>query len=99
VLWGGLAGLFRKLTGRVRRDQPQPVFPRYGKPAVQTELSLDKVTVVRNDLEESDLEIVTAKTDTSTQVAPSVAPATPNRGPVPPALKKMTNRLLGVKLS
>jgi len=97
--WSKLVALFQKWTGRLRRRPSQSVFPRYGKPAVQTELSLDKVTVVRNDLEESDLEIVMAKTDTSTQVAPSVAPATPNRGPVPPALKKMTSRLLGVKLS
>jgi len=101
ALWGKLAGLCRKLTGRVRRNRSQSVFPRYGKPAVQTELSLDRVTVVRNDLEESDLEIVTAQTDTSTQVAPTVAPVAPKaaRGPVPPALKKMTHRILGVKPS
>ena len=94
--------LAKRLWGRVkrvRRKEPRSLIPRFGKPAVQTELSLDNVKVVRNDLEESDLEIVTAQTDTSTQVAPTAAPAAPNRGPVPPALKKLTDRLLGVKLS
>jgi hypothetical protein len=84
---------------RVRREEPRPLLPRLGKPAVQTELSLDNVRVVRNDLEESDLEIVTAQTDTSAQVAPTTPPAAANRGPVPPALKKLTDRMLGVKLS
>jgi len=85
---------------RVRHKEPRAVIPRFGKPAaVQGELSLDNVKVVRNDLEESDLEIVMAQTNTSAQVAPTVAPASPDRGPVPPALKKLTNRMLGVKLS
>jgi len=97
-LKAGLAGLLNRVR-RVRRKEPTSVIPRFGKPAVQGELSLDNVRVVRNDLEESDLEIVTAETNTSAQVAPTAAPATPNRGPVPPALKKITNRVLGVKLS
>jgi len=33
-------------------------IPRFGKPAVQGELSLDKVKVVRSDLNHSDLEVV-----------------------------------------
>jgi len=94
--------LVAKLTGRlkrVRRKEPASVIPRFGKPAVQGELSLDRVQVVRNDLEESDLEIVTAQTSTSAQVAPSVAPTSPNRGPMPAALKKLTNRITGVNVS
>lgn len=90
-------GLWDRLL-RVRRKEPRPLLPRLGKPAVQTELSLDNVKVVRNDLEESDLEIVTGTTQTRTQVAPTQASPTPNRGPVPPALKKLTDRMLGVKL-
>lgn len=97
-LWDLALNLLGRMK-RVRRKEPQSVIPRFGKPAIQGELSLDNVKVIRNDLEESDLEIVTAQTGTSTQVAPSVAPMTPNRGPVPPALKKLTNRMLGVKLS
>ena len=97
-LWDFSLNLLSRMKP-VRRKEPQSVIPRFGKPAIQGELSLDNVKVLRNDLEESDLEIVTAQTGTSTQVAPSVAPMTPNRGPVPPALKKLTNRMLGVKLS
>jgi hypothetical protein len=37
------------------------VIPRFGKPLVQGELSLDGVKVVRNDLSETDLEIVPAQ--------------------------------------
>lgn len=95
--------LAARLTGRlrrVRRKEPASVIPRFGKPAVQGELSLDKVQVVRNDLEESDLEIVTAQTSTSAQVAPSVAPAKPtDRGPMPTVLKKLTHRITGVNVS
>ena len=35
-----------------------PSVPRFGKPAVQGELSLDKVKVVRSDLAHADLEVV-----------------------------------------
>ena len=86
-----------KLVRLVRKRDPQQVFPRLGKPAVQTELSLDNVHVVRNSLEDSDLEIVTAETSTSSQVAPTKPVAAPNRGPVPVALKKITGPLGSVK--
>jgi hypothetical protein len=35
-------------------------IPQFGKPVVQTELSLDRVRVVRNDLAHADLEVVRA---------------------------------------
>jgi hypothetical protein len=35
-----------------------PKMPRFGKPAVQGELTLDKVKVVRSDLTHADLEVV-----------------------------------------
>ncbi len=35
-----------------------PTIPRFGKPGVQGELSLDKVKVVRSDLAHADLEVV-----------------------------------------
>ena len=35
-----------------------PSIPRFGKPGVQGELSLDKVKVVRSDLAHADLEVV-----------------------------------------
>ena len=90
-------GLTRKVTGRFRRQQPESVLPRLGKPAVQTFLSLDNVRVMRNSLEDSDLEVVTSKTATSTQVAPTTPVASPKRGPVPAALKKIGARLMSLK--
>lgn len=92
-----LLGILGRLPGRFRRAEQKPILPRFGKPAVQTELSLDNIKVVRSDLEDSDLEIVTAETATSTQVAPSAPVASPKRGPLPPALKKLTGRILGSK--
>lgn len=101
ALWGKLAGfcgtLWSKLAGLFRKSEPKSPFPRLGKPAVQTELSLDTVKVVRNSLEDSDLEIVAVETVTSAQVAPTKPVAEPKRGPVPPALKKITERLMSVK--
>jgi hypothetical protein len=37
-----------------------PAIPHFGKPAVQAELSLEKVQVVRGDLAHADLEVVDA---------------------------------------
>jgi hypothetical protein len=92
-----LSGLTRKVSGLFRRKEPATVFPRLGKPAVQTLLSLDNVRVIRNSLEDSDLEIVTTRTATSTQVAPTTPVASPKRGPVPAALKKLSARLMSLK--
>jgi len=39
----------------------KPAIPRFAKPPVQGELSLDRIRVVRNDLSDADLEIVPAK--------------------------------------
>lgn len=93
-----VAGWVGRLLGWFRRSEPNSFIPRFGKPAVQTELSLDNVRVLRSDLVESDLEVVVADTATGTQAGPRVPVATPNRGPVPPALKKLTDRILGPQL-
>lgn len=42
---------------KVRRTK-RPAIPVFGKPAVQSELSLETVKVVRNDLADADLEVV-----------------------------------------
>jgi hypothetical protein len=44
-----------------RRPQQRSAIPKFSKLAVQGELSLDKVKVVRNDLSEADVEIITAR--------------------------------------
>jgi len=92
-----LPGLARKVSALVRRKESASPLPRLGKPAVQTFLSLENVRVMRNNLEDSDLEVVTAKTVTSTQVAPTMPVAAPKRGPVPAALKKLSSRLMSLK--
>jgi hypothetical protein len=97
VAWTKTKRIATKLTGLIRKRDSKNVFPRLGKPAVQAELSLDSVRVVRNSLEDSDLEIVTAETTTSSQVAPTKPVAEPKRGPVPTALKKITGPLVSVK--
>jgi hypothetical protein len=64
-----LSGWRAKLGGllpRPRAAKVKPAIPRFTKPAVQGELSLDRIRVVRNDLSDADLEVVPAK-----------APATP----------------------
>jgi hypothetical protein len=57
---------FRRKAAKVTR-----VIPQASKSPVQGELSLDQVRVVRNDLSDADLEVVTAK-----------APADPDRADV-----------------
>jgi hypothetical protein len=43
----------------------KPAIPRFPKPPMQGELSLDRIKVLRNDLSDADLEIVPAKSPTA----------------------------------
>jgi hypothetical protein len=61
-----------------RQTQPRSAIPKFSKTPVQGELSLDKVKVVRNDLSEADVEIITAN------AAPKPKPQ-----PTPPADETM----------
>jgi hypothetical protein len=70
-----LFGLFTRPSGRAAK----PAIPRFPKPPVQGELSLDRIKVVRNDLSDADLEVVAAK--------PPAAPAA--TAPVPRAVEKV----------
>jgi hypothetical protein len=64
------------LWGRAKKANPARVLA--GRPLVQGELSLDKVKVVRNDLSETDFEIVPlgrAQREAATiDAAPAVTP-------------------------
>jgi hypothetical protein len=62
-----------RLLGRPRGKRAKPAIPRFTKQRVQSELSLDKIKVVRNDLSDADLEVVTARQP--------AAPAIPAPGP------------------
>jgi hypothetical protein len=61
-----------------RPTQPRSAVPKLSKAPVQGELSLDKVKVVRNDLSEADVEIITA-----------TAGPKPKPQPAPPADETM----------
>jgi hypothetical protein len=56
-----LVGLF----AHRRCKATKPAIPRFPKPPVQGELSLDRIKVLRNDLSDADLEIVPAKPPTA----------------------------------
>ena len=62
---GGWAGKCLSRVGALLSRRGKTVeraaIPRFNKPLVQGELSLDSVKVVRNDLRDSDLEFVVAK--------------------------------------
>jgi hypothetical protein len=55
-LWSRLAGA---VTGWTQQRIPWRKAPPFQSPSVQTELGLDKVRVIRNDLSDDDLEVVT----------------------------------------
>ena len=72
LLSGGQAKL-RGLLARSGGKAAQPASPRFPKPPLQGELSLDRIKVVRNDLSDAVLELVPAKLPTVT-AAPAPAP-------------------------
>ena len=79
---------------RGHRGKPaKPAIPRFTKQPVQSELSLDKIKVVRNDLSEADLEVVVA----SPPSAPTISDqgSRSEEGPVVPqsALGQVTTRV------
>jgi hypothetical protein len=102
ALWRRTVALLRRWRAKLRRllahlggQAAKPVIPRFPKPPVQGELSLDRIKVVRNDLSDADLEVVPAK-----------PPATPTASvPAPRAVEKaeraasawerVTTRILG----
>lgn len=79
------AGKLKTWFGMRREKAPAPVVPRFAKPLVQGELSLERVRVVRNDLSDSDVEIVPAR--------PVATPPLDQTAEGP--LEKVTGRLFG----
>jgi hypothetical protein len=62
---GAVIGKLNQIAWRSDRNPPvKSAVPRFDKPVVQGELSLDNIKVVRNDLSDADMEIVPAKTFT-----------------------------------
>lgn len=58
-----------------KKDAPRFSGPRFDKAPVQTELSLDRIKVVRNDLSDADLEVVPVKVVVQPKTEPVVQPA------------------------
>jgi hypothetical protein len=60
---GAAIGKLNQLAWRLDRNPAvKSAVPRFNKPVVQGELSLENIRVVRNDLSDADTEIVPAKT-------------------------------------
>jgi len=87
--------ILEKMTFWRKSKPARPVVPRFAKPMFQGELSLDGIKVVRNDLTDSDLEVVRAKppvpvpatTPTPKQLEKTVSPGN--------AWSRVTGRLFG----
>ncbi len=73
--WEAVRAKGRGLTRR-KPQLPKPAIPTFPKPAVQGELSLDRVKVMRNDLSDSDLEVVPAKASVSASGVVATAKST-----------------------
>lgn len=65
ALLGGYKGKLTGIVGRVRVKAAKPAIPRFPKPPVQGELSLDKIKVMRNDLSDADLEVISGRAPTT----------------------------------
>ena len=80
-----------ELLAKRRCKAAKPAIPRFTKPPVQGELSLDRIKVVRNDLSDADLEVVPAKPPT----APAMRAVEKAAG-AENAWGRVTARVLGV---
>jgi hypothetical protein len=88
-----LAGRLRnRLFGRGRSRSTAPI-PRFNNLLVQAELSLDRVRVVRNDLSESDVELVAS--GAAGHAAGNGSKPGAVAAPAGSAWKRATSRLLG----
>lgn len=76
---GALSGLLKRLNPLTYLPKRQPGGrPRVARTAVQGELSLERVRVLRNELNDSDLEFVTAK-PAPTATSGTILPARPRQ--------------------
>jgi len=76
------------------RTQKQAI-PRFEKTMVQGELSLESVTVVRNDLSDSDLEVVPTKPVVTAPQPKPARPVTTGSGANGSSWERLTGRFLG----
>jgi hypothetical protein len=88
--------------GNNKPTEPKSAIPRFGKThsPVQGELSLENIKVMRNDLSEADVEIVTSKSRPPKMIAApmqasAAAMAIPDLPPASSAWEYLGERLLG----
>ncbi len=95
----GLKGLGAASLARLRRRETRAPLATSSRPQVagpvQGELSLEKVRVVRNDLTDTDYEVVCAETVTASPL--KKVPATVSLSPQPRALGRLAERLFSQK--
>jgi hypothetical protein len=95
---GALAGLVKKLNLLAYLPKRQPGAranrPKTARIAVQGELSLERVRVLRNELNDSDLEFVPVKPAVNMGTAGTMLPAAPR--PRLTTWGRLTSRLAGV---
>ncbi len=94
---GSFGGWLKKLNPLAHLPKRQPgarsVKPKAARTAVQGELSLEKVRVIRNDLSDCDLEFVTTKTVVSTGTVGTVLPEKARPGLT--TWGRLTSRVIG----
>ncbi|MCU0783911.1 MAG: hypothetical protein MUF81_07645 [Verrucomicrobia bacterium] len=92
--WGEKLNPLPRLAKR-----PRPVklaVPRLTKAPVQSELSLDKIQVVRNDLSDADFEVVPAKTPVAVSPGPTALASQARFEPAGSPWNRVTTRIFGV---
>ena len=97
-LAGLLSGWRTKLRGMLARSggkAAKQAIPRFPKPPVQGELSLDRIKVMRNDLSDADLEVVRAKPPGAPVVAVPAPRAAERAEGDKSAWGRVTTRILG----
>jgi hypothetical protein len=88
-----LAALFARRPAKAAK----PAIPRFDKAPVQTELSLDRIKVLRNDLRDADLEVVPAKAPTA--LAAPATPAVEKPAMMESAWGRVAERIVGASKS
>jgi len=83
------------LLGRSSGLAVKPAIPRFPKPPVQGELSLDRIKVVRNDLSDADLEVIPAKPPAAAAATAPVPSAAEEAEGAKRAWGRVTTRFMG----
>jgi hypothetical protein len=90
-----MVGKVRRLISGSRGPAAKAGIPQIGKPAVQAELSLEKIKVVRNDLSDTDLEVVTIQKPTAESRAEPAGQRLERTEPAETAWGRVASRFFG----